>query len=468
MVDKREVFLLGFFLLVLFNLQFILAVSLPPTGIIFNGNVTSLYDEGVFTINWTDGGQNSTGNYTIYLWMNGNYVSSTKNANNSALGYAWSNTTEANYTFAISAINKTNHEGVNSSNVSMYVDSTAPLVNWTSSGYSNVTYKKNTAYLTLNISVGDALSGVNSGSYCIFDINDTNETIVVSNGWCNTSYLNLTGLSDGNHSINIWANDTVNNIGVNLSSYVVWIDTTAPPAPTFSCTPTSVYITDTITCSCSGTDASSGVNSTTYTVNPSTANSGTLDTSCIIMDKAGNSISSSISYYVGGVRSSGSSTSSTSVWTNTYTITDNQLNEGFTRELNAKSRIRLNVNEETHYVGIISLTSITAVVNVSSISQQKTMEIEEEWKVEVTGDGYYDLLIKLNKVESNKANITLISISELIEENSNQDSTEIPSSEDILEDQNQKDSSNWWIFVIVGLILLVGIYFLVKNKKIFK
>ncbi|MEK6832441.1 MAG: hypothetical protein AABY32_00200, partial [Nanoarchaeota archaeon] len=136
MVDKRKIFALGCFFLILVSVSLILAVSLPPINIIFNGNVTSLYDEGVFTINWTDGGQNVTGNYTIYLWMNNNYVSSTRNANNSALGYAWSNITEANYTFAISAINTTNSEGANSTNVSMYVDATPPLVNL--SNYANV------------------------------------------------------------------------------------------------------------------------------------------------------------------------------------------------------------------------------------------------------------------------------------------------------------------------------------------
>jgi hypothetical protein len=469
MIDKKIVFLLGCFVFIVFSMQFILAASGAPTALNFSNNVTANYDEGIFQVNWTAGGGDGAGNYTVYVFNSTHMNVSAQN--NSITGYSFSTTAESNYTFIIQVANATNFKTNSTSNISMYVDRTVPLVNWTNSGYTNATVKKNTDKLTLNISVGDASSGL-INSRCIFNINGTNESVVVTNGWCNTTQLNLTGLADGNSSINIWANDTVNNVGVNLSSYVVWIDTTAPPAPTFSCTPTSVYATETITCSCSGTDASSGVNSTTYTANPSTADSGTFSTSCTIIDKAGNSISSSFSYHVGGVRDTSSSTLSVSTWTNTYTITDDQFNEGFTRELSAKNRIRLNVNEETHYVGIISLTSTTAVVNVSSISQQKTMSIGEEWKVEVTDDTSYDILIKLNNIISNKANVTLSYISELIgdipEEDLNQDNLVNDTNGDVPGDQNKKDSSNWWIFVVVGLVILGVIFFFLKNKKIFK
>lgn len=282
MVDKRGIFLLGCFVLILFGMQFISANS-TITNVHFEGNVTPYYDEGVFTINWT-AALDATANYTIYLWMNNVYVSAAQNA--SVTNYTWSNITEANYTFTIQAANGTGFR-TNYTNISMYVDRTPPLVNWTDSGYTNATYKKNTDKLTLNISVGDALSGVASGnSYCVFDINETNETVRVLSGWCNTTQLNLTGLADGNHSINIWANDTVNNVGVNLSSYVVWIDTTAPSAPTFSCTPETVFVGQTVTCSCSGTDVSSGISTTSYTVNPSTTGAGTFDLSCTVTDNS--------------------------------------------------------------------------------------------------------------------------------------------------------------------------------------
>ena len=460
MVVKKKIFLLGCFFLVLFSAQLILANS-TITNVHFEGNVTPYYDEGVFTINWTAAG-NATANYTIYLWMNNVYVSAAQNT--SVTNYTRSNITEANYTFTIQAANATNFK-TNYTNISMYVDRTPPLVNWTGSGYNNVTYKKNTDKLTLNISVGDASSGVGSGnSYCVFDINETNETVVVLSGWCNTTQLNLTGLADGNHSINIWANDTVNNVGVNLSSYVVWVDTTAPPTPAFSCTPTSVYVAETITCSCSGTDASSGVASTSYTTNPLTAETGTLSTSCTITDNAGNSVSSSLSYIV-GIRSGGSSSQSYN-WVRTYVITEDQFNKGFTRELGVGNRVKLEVGGEIHYAGVVGLTSTKATINVSSISQQNIMSIGEEWRVEVTGDNYYDLLIKLDDIISGKADVTINSIYELIGGDLDQSGQGTTTDGDVSESQDkEKGSSNWWIWTILIVGLIIISWYLITNKR---
>lgn len=262
-------------------------------------NVTPLYDEGVFTINWTSGGGDAAANYTVYLWMDDSFVSSTLNANTSTVGYDFSNITEANYTFSISAVNATGDESTNSSNVSMYVDATGPIVNFT--GYTNATFKRNTDNLILNISVGDALSGV-TGSNCFIDVNGTNETVTVSSGWCNTTQLNLTGLADGNQTIKVYANDTVNVIGSNESFFVVQIDTTGP-TPTASCGSNTIYLGDSFPCTCTGTDSGSGVSTN---VGSSTAPEGitTISTigsftyTCTVTDIAGNSASSTKVYTV--------------------------------------------------------------------------------------------------------------------------------------------------------------------------
>jgi PGF-pre-PGF domain-containing protein len=67
---------------------------------------------------------------------------------------------------------------------------------------------------------------------------------------------------------------------------------------TFNCTPSSVTAGGTITCSCSGSDNSSGVESTSYTINPSTASVGTFNTTCNVTDYAGNSNSTNVTYTV--------------------------------------------------------------------------------------------------------------------------------------------------------------------------
>ena len=294
MVDKKEIFLFVCLFLVLFGVQFVLANS-TITNVHFEGNVTPNYDEGVFTINWTAAG-NATSNYTIYTFINNVYNNSVQNT--SITNYSFSNITEANYTFTIQAANGTNVK-TNYTNISMYVDRTPPLVNWTGSGYNNVTYKKNTDYLTLNISVGDASSGL-TNSYCIFNINRTNETVAVSNGWCNTTQLNLTGLDDGNHTIDIWANDTVGNVGVNLSTYVVWVDTTGPTISLSKLSSTRDSITVSLSCSDAISNAiSCALSSSSGTVSGNTISGLNCATSYDITanteDDAGNTASTTLS-----------------------------------------------------------------------------------------------------------------------------------------------------------------------------
>ena len=200
---------------------FVWAAASQPTNVVFDNNVTGVYDEGIFNLSWTASAQ--VVNYSIYISTDGGTTFYTKANNNTNTGYSFSNTTEANYTFIIEAVNSTNNNA-NSTNVSMFVDRTAPAI--TLPVYTNLTAKKNTATLTLNISVIDATSGL-TGSACIVDVNGTNQTFSVSGGWCNTTSGNLTNLADGNRVINVYVNDTVNILGLS-NSFFVSIDTTAP------------------------------------------------------------------------------------------------------------------------------------------------------------------------------------------------------------------------------------------------
>ena len=94
-----------------------------------NNNVTSLYDEGNFFVNWTSGGGGEAeGNYTVHLWKDDQYVNATENANNSVTGYTFGTSVEANYTFTIASVNATNNDTNSTTNISMYVDTTVPAV----------------------------------------------------------------------------------------------------------------------------------------------------------------------------------------------------------------------------------------------------------------------------------------------------------------------------------------------------
>ncbi len=88
--------------------------------------------------------------------------------------------------------------------------------------------------------------------------------------------------------------------------------------------------------------------------------------------------------------------------------------EEVTKELKARHRIKLKIDDEAHYVGVIELDDTTATINVSSDPQQVVFSVGDLHKFEVTGDDYYDLSVTLNSINStsDKANLTIKTISE--------------------------------------------------------
>ena len=362
--------------------------------------------------------------------------------------------------------------GLNNS-FAVLVDTTAPTVGLPT--YTNGTSKKNTQSLTLNISISDATSGL-AGGICIFDVNGTNQTLAISGGWCNSTAIALTGLSDGNRTIKVFVNDSANNIKLN-NSFVVQIDTTAPSA-TASCTPETVNSGDVVTCTCSGSDATSGVASSTATSTPSTSNTGTFSYSCTVTDNAGNSASNSDSYTVeigGGTSSSGGGGgggSSTSFWTaGTFSVSNEQITQGHSTQISVKQRVKMQISDEDHYVGVREITSTSAKIEVSSTPQEKTIAIGEEWKVEVTGDNYYDLNVKLNSIENNKASIFMLSIHELMpvveepveEEVVQQEETPSITGEAI--GDTEGGSNLLWLWLLIAAIVVGFVIWAIKRNK---
>ncbi len=189
--------------------------------------------------------------------------------------------------------------------------------------------------LTINISTDDALSNVSTVIF--FIINKTgslagNATVTAvkegnSNRW--SASVNTTHLLDGVYNITAFVMDNAGNFNRTINgsvsaasnSYIkdIIIDNT-PPVISHSCTPNSVEQGAVLTCTCTGSSAFSGINSTDFSVNPSTASSGIgQTTTCTVTDRAGNSASSLLSYDVienegggGGGGSGGSAVSNSS------------------------------------------------------------------------------------------------------------------------------------------------------------
>ena len=96
-------------------------------------------------------------------------------------------------------------------------------------------------------------------------------------------------------------------------------------------------------------------------------------------------------------------------WIYTYREDDRELSEkGFiTKILGKRERVRVKIDSRIHHIGIVELNNVNITINVSSAPQQAILAIGEEKKFEITDDEYYDVLVKLNNISDNKANVTV-------------------------------------------------------------
>lgn len=207
-------------------------------------------------------------------------------------------------------------EPVNSTanNTFVLIDTTSPRVeedNFTSPKTGNNYSEITNGIVTINISVFDQTHG-NVSVY----INITNATSGLENAtigvlgsigglsnygndWNGT--FNTSHFPDGTYNVTIWANDTIlGNLNSSAYVYTIQIDNTKPTA-SLSCTPDPVDEGETITCTCTISDVTTGVRSEGNTKNPTTSSAGSQSTTCEASDYTGNKVSTSVTYTVSSV-----------------------------------------------------------------------------------------------------------------------------------------------------------------------
>jgi len=163
--------------------------------------------------------------------------------------------------------------------------------------------------------------------------------------------------------------------------------------------------------------------------------------------------------------SSGGSVAVNNFWTGlTIVVSENQLREGYSREIEKKQRFKIPIDEEIHYVGLVSLTDKTATINVSSTPQQAVFNIGDEKNFDVNSDGNYDLLVKLNNIKNDAADINVKLIDERILKEEN-----IASEKENVPNNNLENSStglNLFLLVVVAIVLIIiGIVFWLIWRK---
>ena len=102
----------------------------------------------------------------------------------------------------------------------------------------------------------------------------------------------------------------------------------------------------------------------------------------------------------------------------TYFISDEQFLEGYTNELKQSDEIKFYFQDEKifdHSLIINDIGGDYADITIKSNPINLKLAIGEEKRINLTSPNYFDLFIKLNSINSNKANINIQRINESIE-----------------------------------------------------
>lgn len=196
---------------------------------------------------------------------------------------------------------------------SVYFDSTRPSV--TSANFSGPAIGGNySGILILNVSAIDIGTGIRTLYFNITNSSGAhNATIFATNSAGNVwnATIDTSTFIDGVYNITVFTNDTLGNLNNSARIQSVVFDNTDPTG-SVSCDPDPVEKDEEMTCTCSPTDALSGIASTTFNSNPSTASTGTYSSTCDFTDYAGNQGTASEEYlvYEEGGSSGGSSSGS--------------------------------------------------------------------------------------------------------------------------------------------------------------
>ncbi len=309
-----------------------------------------------------------------------------------------------------------------------------------------------------------------------------NSSLATFSSASGSSFFNFTSLSDGTYYVNATVNDSSNNVN-NTATLTIVLDTVAPVLSLAKSSATSSAIIFTATC----TDATSGVNGDCYSGISSSlgvvsgneisalACGTTITATYNRSDYAGNTAQTSTDMATadcstGGSGGGGGGGSTPSTWLNTYLINETQFALGYSKDIGAKSRIQFSFDNGSHHAGIKSISDNSVVIEVASTSQTVTMKDGEEKKFDLNGDGYYDLILKLSSVTTNKANIYLKKINEQIAQTGDENVPieQTPSIGEEVTELTEKVTRNkniLWIALIVLIIVLLLYIALHKRRK---
>jgi len=426
---------------------------------ILGTNNTQSYNNTKFYFNFTAA---TPGNYNIIVKMFFNHSLASIASNETTINIRVNDTTKP------FNVNVTTMDGVNFSRTANNV-----------SGSWNINVS---AYDNGNLlGRDDDVTGVNVSFF-----NTTNSVVysyllanASGNDW--TLAVDTSQISDGTYNASFIVNDSNGNIN-RTANTSIQVDNTVPTG-TMTCTPADdVFVGGTVTCSCVVTDSFTGINTsrTAYNATPTTTDSGDITQTCYFSDLAGNEGTATDSYTIWGTTSSGGSSGPGSSTTFTYTTTIPKTSEDFSQMqtiqtsgfsgggLAVKQKVTFNFSNEIHYVGIRAITTAKATIEIASTPTQTELNIGEETKKDLDGDGYYDVLVKLNGITNGKADLTISYINEKMPAGTTTTGGETTTGEETPTPSAETTGMPVWIWIVIAVVLLaivIGGGIAMKRKK---
>jgi hypothetical protein len=374
-------------------------------------------------------------------------------------------------------VNDTYGNSNNTSTRTITLDTTYPLID-----YGTGTESNNANVSQSNIYVNVSVTETNEKNITFLLYNSTGQ--VNSTTYTDaTRTINWTGLADGTYTYNVTIIDDAGNSNT-TSTRTITLDSSNPvitliaPADSTSST-TSAYnftfnVTDDQTISNCSLIFDGSIINTLTSVNNTGGTNGMYNSSLSVAthtwsvnctDIAGNVGNSSTRTLIVSSASTTTTTSSSSGGGGypNYRPDEEQMEEGYQKIMRKNWKVSFKVNNESHTFKVEDVTKTNAKISISSETQEATLSVGQEKKFELSGDNYYDVLVKLNSIDSDytsstyfRANFTIQSINEEIsspqqETETGEEATQIsPEAE-----TGEEKADLTWLWIVIAIIIIL-------------
>ena len=463
-----------------------IAVNLisPANNLFTNQNQT-------FSCNASTSG-NALANATFYIWNSSElrYNSSTNVSglsNGTTFNYNFSY--ESNYKWNCLFVNNASSQSFASANYSITYDFTPPSLNITSpsnnsyysSGRFNVSLTENGSCL---YSLDFGLNNISMSSADNKNFSATNSSLSQGNNYNLTFYCND---SAGNRN-----SSSIINFNIDLILPNVALVEPFPSDETASSSSKLFYynVSDNLNVSSCSLILNEAVNLTNSSIINQSANhsftqtlsSGAYTWGINCTDIAGNAGNSSLRSFTITAPSIPSQSSSSGGGggggalsaSKMYSVEEVQLQKGYSNELSKGEKIKFTMLSENHTLTLNFTNSSAASIIIASKPINIVLSIGQSMKLSIVSTDYYDLLVKLEGISNEKANITLKMINESVAldvvKDKLQNQSKLPSG--IMDERKNNDRENlsnndgyfrYFVYAFI-LLLILSIIFVVYKK----